>query len=139
MEPSAVPSALFDEGLQIRREVLGNEYVDNALASATEFSAPLQQLVTEWCWGTVWSRPGIDRRLRSCINLAMLTALNRPHEVRAHVRGAINNGVTAEEIREVIMQSAIYCGVPAALDSMRVVVEVLREMNAKGEAKIEGL
>jgi 4-carboxymuconolactone decarboxylase len=139
MEPSAIPSALFQKGLQNRREVLGKDYVDNALATATDLTAPLQQLVTEWCWGVIWSRPGIDRKQRSFINLAMLTALNRPHEVRAHVRGAINNGVTAEEIREIIMQAAIYCGVPAALDSMRVAVDVMRDMNAKGEASIEGV
>jgi 4-carboxymuconolactone decarboxylase len=139
MELSSVPSALFQKGLQNRREVLGKEYVDNALSSATELTAPLQQLVTEWCWGEIWSRPGIDRKQRSFINLAMLTALNRPHEVRAHVRGAINNGVTPEEIREIIMQAAIYCGVPAALDSMRVAVDVMRDMNAKGEASIEGV
>jgi 4-carboxymuconolactone decarboxylase len=122
----------FQKGLKIRREVLGSAYVDKSVASATDMTAPLQKLVTEWCWGEVWSRPGLDRRTRSFLNLAFLTALNRPHEIRLHVRGAINNGITREEIREVILQAAIYCGVPAALDSMKVALEVFKEMDAEG-------
>lgn len=120
----------FEKGLAIRREILGHDYVDRSVAAADDMTAPLQKLITEWCWGEVWSRPGLDRRTRSFLNLAMLTALNRPHELRLHVRGAISNGVTREEIREVILQAAIYCGVPAALDSMKVAVEVLKEMDA---------
>ncbi len=120
----------FEKGLEIRREVLGREHVDRSVAAADDLTAPLQKLVTEWCWGEVWGRPGLDRRTRSFLNLAMLTALNRPHELRLHVRGAVNNGITRDEIREVILQAAIYCGVPAALDSMRNAAEVLKEMDA---------
>ena len=119
---------LFDKGLQTRREVLGAEYVDASLKNADEFMMPFQEMVTRNCWGDVWNRPGLTRRERSLLNLAMLTALNRPNEIRLHVRGAINNGVTREEIREVLLQTAIYCGVPAALDSFKVAKEVLKEM-----------
>lgn len=119
---------LFDKGLKIRREVLGAEYVDASIKNADDFTRPLQELVTRYCWGEIWSRPTLDRRTRSIINLAMITALNRPHEVRLHVRGAINNGLTKDEIREVLLQTAIYCGVPAAIDSFRVAKEVFKEM-----------
>lgn len=119
---------LFDEGLKTRREVLGSEYVDASLKAADDFNMPIQEFVTQYCWGDVWNRPGLDRRTRSFLNLAMLTALNRPHELKLHVRGAINNGVTKAEIGEVFLQSAIYCGVPAALDSYRVAKEVFKEM-----------
>jgi len=118
-------SRLFDEGLAVRREVLGADYVNNAVASANDFNREFQELVTEYCWGKVWTRPGLDRKTRSLINLAMLTALNRPHEVALHVRGALNNGCTRDEIKEVLLQTAIYCGVPAAVDSFRVAREVL--------------
>ncbi|MDE2146861.1 MAG: 4-carboxymuconolactone decarboxylase [Burkholderiales bacterium] len=121
---------LFDQGLQTRRAVLGAEYVDAALAGADDFSRPLQELVTQYCWGDIWNRPGLDRRTRSLLNLAMLTALNRPHELRLHLRGALRNGVTRDEIREVFLQAAIYCGVPAAVDSFRVAREVLPEPGA---------
>lgn len=117
----------FRKGLEIRREVLGAEYVDSSIAKADDFIGAFQKLVTEWCWGEVWSRPGLDRKTRSMLNLAMLTALNRPHEVRLHTRGALNNGVTPEEIQEILLQTAIYCGVPAALDSFKIAAEVLRE------------
>ncbi|OVZ55886.1 4-carboxymuconolactone decarboxylase [Pigmentiphaga sp. NML080357] len=122
--------ALFEKGLATRREVLGREYVDASLAKAAEdpLRMELQQLVTQHCWGDVWNRPGLDRRTRSFLNLAMITALNRPHELRLHVRGAINNGLTKEEINEVFLQAAIYCGVPAALDGQRVMLEVFAEM-----------
>lgn len=119
----------FQKGLAIRREVLGSAYVDKSVDAATDMTAPLQKLITEWCWGEVWGRPGLDRRTRSFLNLAFLTALNRPNEIRLHVRGAINNGLTREEIQEVILQSAIYCGVPAALDCMKIVVETLKEID----------
>ena len=118
----------FDKGLQTRREVLGADYVDNAIKSADDFNMPMQDLVTEYCWNEIWNRPGLDRKTRSIINLAMLTALNRPHELKLHVRGAINNGLTKEEIREVFMQTAIYCGVPAAIDSFRNAKEMFKEM-----------
>jgi 4-carboxymuconolactone decarboxylase len=119
----------FEKGLAVRREVLGTAHVDRSVDAATDMTAPLQKLVTEWCWGEVWSRPGLDRRTRSFLNLAFLTALNRPNEIRLHVRGAINNGITREEIREVVLQAAIYCGVPAALDTMKVVVETLKDID----------
>ena len=124
----------FEQGLQIRREVLGTEYVNKSVDAATDVTAPLQKLVTEWCWGEVWSRPGLDRRTRSFLNLAMLTALNRPHEIKLHVRGALNNGVTRDEIGEVVLQAAIYCGVPAALDALRVVNEVYTQVDAEAAA-----
>lgn len=119
---------MFEKGLKVRREVLGAEYVDKAIANADDFNRPLQELVTSYCWGEIWNRPGLDRRTRSMLNLAMLTALNRPHEVKLHVRGAINNGLTKDEIREVLLQAGIYCGVPAAIDSFRIAREVFTEM-----------
>lgn len=119
---------MFDKGLGIRRDVLGAEYVDNALATADDFNRPLQELVTQYCWGEVWGRPGLDRKTRSLLNLAMLSALNRPHEIRMHIRGALKNGVTKEEIKEVFLQVAIYCGVPAAVDSFRTAREVFKEI-----------
>jgi 4-carboxymuconolactone decarboxylase len=120
---------LFDQGMQTRREVLGAEYVDASIKNADEFNREMQELVTQYCWGDVWNRPGLDRKTRSFLNLAMLTALNRPHEIKLHVRGAINNGLTKDEIKEVFLQAAIYCGVPAAIDSFRVAKEVFKEMN----------
>ncbi len=120
---------LFDQGLKACREVLGAEYVDSSIKNADEFNRPMQELVTQYCWGDIWNRPGLDRRTRSFLNLAMLTALNRPHEVRLHVRGAINNGLTKDEIGEVFLQAAIYCGVPAAIDSFKIAKEVFKEMN----------
>lgn len=121
---------LFDRGLQTRREVLGADYVDAAIRNADDFNRPMQELVTQYCWGEIWNRPGLDRRTRSLLNLAMLTALNRPHELKLHVRGALNNGVTKDEIREVLLQAAIYCGVPAAIDGFRVAREVFKETGA---------
>jgi len=118
---------LFERGLKVRREVLGAEYVDASIQSADDFNRPMQELVTQYCWGEIWNRPGLERKTRSLINLAMLTALNRPHEIRLHVRGALNNGVTKDEIAEVFLQTAIYCGVPAAIDSFRVAREVFKE------------
>ena len=119
---------LYAQGLQTRRDVLGADYVDAAIAGADDFNRPLQELVTQYCWGDVWNRPGLDRRTRSLLNLAMLTALNRPHELKLHVRGALNNGVTRDEIREVFLQAAIYCGVPAGIDAFRQAREVFKEM-----------
>src|ERR1700761_2722030 len=127
--------ASFEEGLAVRREVLGADYVDASLARASEFSMPMQELVTEYCWGEIWTREALDRRTRSLINLSMLTALNRLHELAAHVRGAINNGCTVDEIREVLLQTAIYCGVPAALESFRTAERVLVEMNMTAGAE----
>ena len=118
---------LFDKGLKVRREVLGSDYVDNSLKSADDFTRPMQELVTQMAWGEIWTRPGLDRRTRSFLNLAMITALNRPHELKLHVRGALNNGLTQAEIMEVFLQTAIYCGMPAALDSFRIAREVFNE------------
>jgi 4-carboxymuconolactone decarboxylase len=117
----------YEDGLRTRKEVLGEAYVERALGNVTEFTEPIQQLVTEYCWGAVWTRDGIDRRTRSLLNVGMLTAMNRQHELAAHVRGAVNNGCTAVEIREVLLQAAIYCGLPAALDSFRTAEKVLTE------------
>jgi 4-carboxymuconolactone decarboxylase len=117
----------FNKGLATRREVLGAEHVDKSIASADDFNRPMQELVTEYCWHEIWNRPGLDRRTRSIINLAMLTALNRPHEIKLHVVGALNNGLSKAEISEVFLQTAIYCGVPAAIDSFRVAREVFKE------------
>lgn len=109
----------YDAGMKVRREVLGDEHVDRSLAATDETTRPLQDLVGEYGWGAIWTRPGLDRRTRSLINIGMLTALNRPHELEVHLKGALNNGCSREEIVEVVLQTAIYCGMPAALDSMR--------------------
>jgi 4-carboxymuconolactone decarboxylase len=122
---------LYDDGMKVRRAVLGNDYVDRATASADQYSRPLQELVTEYCWGAVWTRPGLERQQRSILNLGMLVALNRMHEFKLHVRGALNNGLTREQISEVILQTAIYCGVPAAIDAMRNAREVFAEVDKK--------
>lgn len=120
----------FEAGLKTRREVLGADYVDQAIANADDFNRPMQELTTEFCWNEIWNRPGLDRRTRSMLNLAMLTALNRPHELKLHVRGALRNGVTRDEIREIFLQAAIYCGVPAAIDSFRNAKEVFAEIKS---------
>ncbi|AEE65784.1 4-carboxymuconolactone decarboxylase [Bordetella pertussis] len=122
----------FQKGLAVRRAVVGDAYVDKSLNSADDLTASLQKLVTEYCWGEVWTRPGLERKTRSFLNLAMLIALNRPNELRLHLRGAINNGVTKDEIVEVVLQAAIYCGVPAALDAMKAVREVVETMEKEG-------
>lgn len=121
---------VYEKGLAIRRDVLGAAYVDNAIKSADAFNRPLQDLVTEYCWGAVWGRPGLPKKTRSMLNLAMLTALNRPHELKLHVKGALKNGLTREEISEVLLQAAIYCGVPAAVDAFRTAREALKEAEA---------
>ena len=126
------PESRYEQGLRTRREVLGREYVDRALDGVTEFTEPIQKLVTEYCWGAVWTRDGIDRKTRSLLNLGMLTAMNRQHELAAHVRGAVNNGCSPVEIREVLLQAAIYCGLPAALDAFRTAQRVLDEVSADG-------
>ena len=118
---------LYEKGLAVRREVLGPEYVDKALAAADDFSRPMQELVTQYCWGEIWNQPELPRRTRSLINIAMISALNRPHELTLHVRGALRNGCSKEEIRAVLLQVAIYCGVPAAIDGFRVAAAVLKE------------
>ena len=117
----------YEQGLKIRKAVLGEEYVNRALANLNSFNAPLQKLVTEYCWGEVWGRPGLDRKQRSLLNLAMISVLNRPHELKVHIRGALSNGVTPAEICEVFLQVAIYAGVPAAVDSFRIANEAFAE------------
>jgi len=122
---------LFNVGLEARTRVLGEEYVTRAFATADSFNIEFQQLVTEYCWGAVWGREGLDKRTRSLLNLAMISCLNRPHELRLHIAGALTNGVTREEIREVFMQVAIYAGVPAGVDSFRAAKEVFAQLDKK--------
>jgi 4-carboxymuconolactone decarboxylase len=122
---------MFDKGLAMRKRVLGADYVDKSLAAADQYTRPLQELVTEYCWGAVWNRPGLEPKTRSMLNIGMLTALNRPHELKIHIAGALTNGCTREEIVEVLLQTAIYCGVPAALESTRIAREVFREKDVK--------
>jgi 4-carboxymuconolactone decarboxylase len=124
---------LYDIGLATRRKVLGDAHVDASLAAVTDFSRDIQDYVTQYCWGDVWNRPGLSLQERSLINLAMITALNRPHEFKVHVRGALNNGVTRDQIREVLMQAAFYCGGPAALESFRLAAEVFAQMEAEAD------
>jgi 4-carboxymuconolactone decarboxylase len=121
---------LFERGLTLRREVLGPEYVDKSLNAANDFMMAFQRLTTEWCWGYAWTRPGLDRKTRSLVNLAMLTALNRAPEIKLHVRGALNNGVTVDEIKEVLIHATIYCGIPAGLDAFKAANDVLKEVGA---------
>lgn len=130
MTTDATHRETYEQGLQVRREVLGDAHVDRSLAQVSDFSRPIQEFVTEYCWGEVWSRDGLPRATRSLINIAMLTALNRSHELGVHVRGAINNGVTEQEIQEVLLQTAIYAGVPASLESFRIAEGVLKEMRS---------
>ena len=122
-------SELFEKGMKIRTEVLGEAYVKKAQAGMDDFNRPLQELVTEYCWGAVWGREGLKRSERSMINLAMISILNRPHELKAHIRGAITNGVSREQIREVLLQVAVYCGVPAGIDSTRIAREAFAEVD----------
>jgi len=117
----------FDRGMNIRREVLGDAHVDRSMASADEFNRPLQELITQYCWGEIWSRPGLDRKTRSTINIAMLAALNRPHELKLHIQGALRNGLSKAEIGEVFLQVGFYAGGPAALDAMRLARDVFKE------------
>jgi len=121
----------FDKGLAIRKDVLGADYVSRSLDQADDFTRPMQELSTAWCWGEIWSRPGLSRRDRSLLNLAMISALNRPHELRLHVKAALRNGLTREEIREALLQVAIYCGVPAGIDSTRIAREAIAEYDAE--------
>ena len=118
----------FDRGMKIRKEVLGAEYVEKSFAAADDFNRPIQELVTEYCWGAVWGRDELPKKTRSMLNLAMISVLNRPHELKIHVKGAIKNGCTKDEIREVLLQVAIYGGVPAAVDSFRIAREAFKEM-----------
>ena len=116
-----------ERGMKIRREVLGDDHVDRAQASSTPLTRDFQDLITRYAWGGIWSRPGLDRRTRSCITVAMTVALNRPEELALHLRGALRNGVTVDELREVLLQTAVYCGIPAANAAFRVAEDVLRD------------
>ncbi len=120
---------VFDRGLAIRKSILGADFVENSLKSADDFNRPMQELTTEYCWGAVWGRDGLPRKTRSLLNLAMLSALNRPHELKMHIKGALRNDVTRDEIREVLLQVAIYCGIPAGVDSFRIAREAFAEVD----------
>ena len=121
---------LYQTGLDIRREVLGADYVDASIANANDFMTVFQRITTEWCWGYAWSRDGIERKTRSIINLAMLTALGRTNELKLHVSGALRNGVSVDEIKEVLLQATIYCGIPAGLEAFKAANEVLLKEGA---------
>jgi len=121
----------YNEGIAKRKEVLGASHVERSLQQGSEFGRPLQELVTEYCWGAVWTRDGLDNRTRSMLNIAMLTVMNRMHELGLHVRGAVTNGVTEQEIQEILLQTAIYAGVPAALEATRVAEKVLNDIKAE--------
>ena len=127
MPADATHAETYEAGLRTRGEVLGKEHVARSMENVSDFSRPIQELLTEYCWGAVWTRPGLERRTRSMLNIAMLTALNRSHELGVHVRGALTNGVTPEEIQEVLLQAAVYVGVPAALESFRIAEAVIAE------------
>ncbi|UZF48522.1 carboxymuconolactone decarboxylase family protein [Rhodococcus rhodochrous] len=130
MTTSRTHKETYEDGIAMRKAVLGAEHVERSLSNVTEFSRPVQELVTEYCWGTVWTRDGLPRKTRSLLNLAMLTTLNRSHELAVHVRGAVTNGCTDEEIQEVLLQAAVYVGVPAALESFRIAEATLKELRA---------
>ena len=124
-------NSLYDKGLEVRKAVLGAGYVETSIKNADDFNRPLQELVTEYCWGAVWTREGLPRKTRSMLNIAMLATLNRPHELELHLRGALRNGCTKDEIREILLQVAIYAGVPAGVDSFRIARKVFAEDAAK--------
>jgi 4-carboxymuconolactone decarboxylase len=128
-------SKQFDKGLEVRRDVLGPEYVDGSIAKADDFMMAFQEITTEWCWGYAWTRPGLDRKTRSMLNLAMLTALNRPAEIKLHVKGALTNGVTVDEIKEILLHATVYCGIPAGLYAFKAAHSVLVESGALGAKK----
>jgi 4-carboxymuconolactone decarboxylase len=120
----------YEKGMAVRRAVLGDDYVDKAMASATDFTKPLQDLVTENCWGEIWTREAIPKRTRSLVTIAILAALKAPAEIKLHVRGALRNGCTVEEIQDVLLQAAVYCGVPAGIDAFRAAKEVIDDWTA---------
>ncbi|MCZ4535948.1 carboxymuconolactone decarboxylase family protein [Gordonia terrae] len=128
MTTSSTHDETYRAGIEMRKAVLGAAHVERSLSNVTEFSRPIQELVTEYCWGAVWTREGLDPKTRSLLNLAMLTTLNRGHELAVHVRGAVTNGCTDQEIQEVFIQTAIYAGVPAALESFRIAEATLTEL-----------
>jgi 4-carboxymuconolactone decarboxylase len=127
-------SDLFEKGLAIRKAVLGKEYVEKSLAGADDFTRPMQQFVTQYCWGEIWGNTTLSRRDRSLVNIAMLSLLNRPHELKLHVKGALTNGLSRDEIRDVLLQVAVYGGVPAGIDATRIAKEALNEVDAAAKA-----
>jgi len=129
-----VSRSKFEKGLALRKQVLGTDYVEKSIAGADDFSRAMQELSTEFCWGTIWTRPGLSLRDRSLLNLSMISALNRPHELKLHIRGALNNGLTREEIREVLLQVAVYCGIPAGMASFQLAREVFAEVDSDSSA-----
>lgn len=120
----------FNKGLEVRRKVLGAEYVDGSLAKADDFMMAFQNITTEWCWGYAWTRPGLEHKTRSMLNLSMLTALGKPAELKLHVKGALANGVTVDEIKEILLHATVYCGIPAGLDAFKAAHEVLKAEGA---------
>jgi 4-carboxymuconolactone decarboxylase len=120
----------FNKGLEVRRAVLGADYVDGSLAKADDFMMAFQEITTEWCWGYAWTRPGLERKTRSMLNLAMLTALGKPAELKLHVKGALANGVSVDEIKEVLLHATVYCGIPAGLDAFKAAHDVLKAEGA---------
>jgi 4-carboxymuconolactone decarboxylase len=120
--------SLFERGLKVRKEVLGEDYVNKSIAGADEFTRTMAEWSTEFCWGALWTRPGFDRKSRSIVNLAMISVLNRPHELKLHVKAALKNGLTKDEIKEIFLQVAVYAGVPAGIDSFRIAREAFKEM-----------
>jgi 4-carboxymuconolactone decarboxylase len=132
MKGNVMDQKMYDKGLEVRKAVLGEAYVNNALKNVDDFNRPFQELLNEYCWGAVWGREELPRKTRSMLNIAMISILNRPHELRAHLKGALTNGVTKDEIREILMQVAIYAGMPAAVDSFRIARELFAELD-KGD------
>jgi 4-carboxymuconolactone decarboxylase len=126
--------ARYDKGMEVRTAVLGKDYVDAAMKNADDFNRPFQELVTEFCWGVAWGSEGLPRKIRSMLNIAMISILNRPHELRAHLRGALVNGCTKEEIREVLLQVAVYCGMPAGVEAFRLAREAFKELEQEKRA-----
>ena len=126
---------VFDRGLSIRKDVLGKEFVEKSFASADDFNMPMQELTTEYCWGAIWGRDGLPRKTRSMLNIAMLSALGRNHELGMHVKGALVNGVTRQEIQEILLQVAVYCGIPAGVESFRVARDALATADAEKAGK----
>jgi len=124
-ENSTTVQDLYERGLKLRREVLGASYVDSSVAGADEFMSAFQRITTEWCWGYAWGREGLDRKTRSMVNLAMLTALGKPSEIKLHVKGALANGVSVEEIKELLIHATVYCGIPAGLEAFKAAHQVL--------------
>ncbi len=128
-------SEQFKKGLEVRRKVLGKDYVDGSIDNADDFMMALQEITTEWCWGYAWTRPGLSHKTRSMLNLAMLTALGKPNELKLHVKGALANGLTVDEIKEILLHATVYCGIPAGLDAFKAAHEVLKAEGAVPASK----